>query len=37
MEDEFLIDLREETSLEVSLASLPSRRTVTVLMPRLLQ
>ena len=37
MEDEFLIDLREETSLEVSLASLPSRPTVTVLMPRLLQ
>ncbi|MDW4548301.1 MBL fold metallo-hydrolase [Defluviimonas sp. D31] len=36
MEDAFAVELREETSLEVSLATLPARPTVIVLMPRLL-
>ncbi len=37
MEDEFLIDLRDGSSVEVALATLPSRPTVIVLMPRLLE
>lgn len=37
MEDEFAIDIRRESSIEVSLDTLPSRPRVVVLMPRLLE
>ena len=34
MEESFAIDLRRESSIEVSLATLPARPTVVVLIPR---
>jgi L-ascorbate metabolism protein UlaG (beta-lactamase superfamily) len=36
MRDEFAIDVRDETSMEISLRSLPSRPTIVVLQPRYL-